>query len=135
MNMKAGNARPIPGISSALHVPVMHGSKEAESAFLVHLVCLVCLVFWLNETKQMNQINQINKTNQVNLRQVSIGCEEKWNSGRSRCAAFCSRGASATVVIRVSLSCSFGLYGSFGLSGFLVERNKPNEPNKRSPAS
>jgi hypothetical protein len=94
------------GISSALDVPVVHGSKEAESAFLVHLVCLVCLVFWLNETNQMNQINQINKTNQINLRQAPTGCEEKWNSGCSRCAAFCSRGVRATVVIRVSIMCA-----------------------------
>ena len=41
-------------------------------------------------------------------------------------AAFCSREESTTVVISVSLSCSFGLsglFGLFGLSGFLVGRN------------
>jgi hypothetical protein len=30
--MTANNARAIPGISSALDVPVMHGNKEGESA-------------------------------------------------------------------------------------------------------
>jgi len=44
-------------------------------------------------------------------------------------AAFCSREESTTVVIGVSLSCSFGLFGLSGLSGLLVERNQPDEPN------
>jgi len=46
-------------------------------------------------------------------------------------AAFCSRQEDATVVIGVSLSCLFGLsslFGLSGLSGFLVERNQPDEP-------
>ena len=38
-------------------------------------------------------------------------------------AAFCSREESTTVVISVSLSCSFGLFGLSGLSDFLAERN------------
>jgi hypothetical protein len=43
--MTTNNQPVTPGISSALDVPVTHGSKEGESAVLVHLVCLVDLGF------------------------------------------------------------------------------------------
>lgn len=71
-------------------------------------------LFWLNETNQKNQINQIN---QINPRQVPSGYERNGTQVPMEGAAFCSRKESATVVIRVNLSCSFGLFGLSCLFG------------------
>ena len=81
MTMRANNARAIPSISSALYVPVTHGSQEGESALF----------------------RGVMKRNGTPVPMDG--------------AAFCSREESTTVVISVSLSCSFGLFGLSRLFG------------------
>jgi hypothetical protein len=81
MTMVANNQRTVPGISSALDVPVAHRSKEGESTLFRGVV----------------------KRNGTPV--LMDG------------AAFCSRVEFTTVVIRVSTSRLFGLFGSFGLFG------------------
>jgi hypothetical protein len=78
MTTAANNQRATPGISSALDVPVMYGSKEEESALF----------------------RGVAKRNGTPVPMDG--------------AAFCSREESTTVVIGVSLSCLFGLFGLFG---------------------
>ncbi len=145
MTLMANSQRSNPGISSALDVPVMHGNKKGESALsqarIIHerfccnrrSAAAACLrpagsprpltVYCTSTPRGLRALRAglaTRLSDFVTNRHEQCGLGVTKRNGTPvpmDSAAFCSREESTTVVIRVSLSCLFGLSGLFGSFG------------------